>query len=199
MTDQELIDKGRECLKIVERSQMRLGELVLEYAPIGEASRKTGAYDRLQEYADKIGADPGTIRNYRAVAHAWKGIDHRGLNFSILKRLQSVGDKEKLIDALDAEKPPTTSGRWTADSAEQFAREHNLWTHSRAPGAGPQALDIIAALVRVNESLRTMLDKEYDPEAKERLVEVLDEFSETIREVREKLAQKDEVPVGESV
>lgn len=155
MTDQELIAAGRQAAGTVERAQLELGRLALAYAPIGDPSVKTGTYGRLREYAEAIGVDEGTLRNYRAVAHAWQ--DYRDAaavyGFTVLKALTPVAHKDRLLAAMSEAEPPTKSGRWTAAAAVEFAREGGYWSHAAAPGAGPTVLttlrNVRAALARI--------------------------------------------------
>ncbi len=181
MTDDELVAEGTKLVQVIERAQMTLGMLALEYAPIGDPSVKTGGYDRLQEYATAIGCDFGTLRNYRAVAAAWKGVDHGEHKFSLLKGLAPVHDKPGLMTALAAAPAPTKSGRWTVVAAQQFAREHGFWTPEDSPP------DHVSPLRRLRSWIASVPVAELDDRQRADLLAVVDETRGDLLLLREYL------------
>lgn len=152
--DAEIIEEGRQLATVNERSAWRLGELALEFAPVGDPARKTGVYARIREFAEAIGAADGTIRNYRQVVASWQGIDVEGFVFGTLDDLVSVTDKAGLIAALRDTEPPTKSGRWTGPAAVEFAKENGFWSHA----AGAQARDVMSVLERTRRNLTRLTD-----------------------------------------
>jgi hypothetical protein len=128
-TDEELIAYGRSLVQRRDKAMFDLGLVVLQYAPVGPTGAKTGVLARVNEFADAIGIDRAAIYRYRTVAHSWQGHDVDGLNFSTLWALMPVEDKAGLLDAMSEAGPPqgTRGGRWTMQTAVQFAREHGFW------------------------------------------------------------------------
>lgn len=149
MTDRELIEAGKKLAVTMERDQIELGRLALEYAPIGEQSVKVGTYTRIREYADAIGMEEGTLRNCRTVVHAWRDVDHEGFGFSLLKACAAVAHKEDFIAALRDNDPFTKSGRWTAAAALQFAKDNGFWTHSTA---ARRSADVVLEAIRTSRA-----------------------------------------------
>lgn len=184
MTDQELIEKGLEYARLEERAQMKLGEFALAFAPIGQPGSKTGTYQRLQEYADAIGVDFGSLKNYRATAHAWQAVKIDNFGFTTLKALAPVAKKQELLEAMREAKPDNKSGRWTAEAAVEFAKENGYWSHSSSPGSGPS---LTSRLDKITESLREIGDIE-DEAQREQLAQALDRLAAVVEMVREKLA-----------
>src|SRR4051812_7167215 len=95
-TDSELIEEGRMLARTIERTQLRLGQLARAFAPMGEAGRQTGAMGRTEMVAESIGAEPNTLKRYRATAHAWSQFDisDNEFTYSLLEQLSAVVDKE---------------------------------------------------------------------------------------------------------
>lgn len=126
---QRLVEEGRKLATAVHRAQWKLGHLALRYAPVGDPSFKSGAYELLAEYAERIGMEVGTLRNYRAVAFAWSGQPVGSQKFSILKALASAPDKAAVAEMLLAEEPGTV------EEAVALATERGL-LRRRSRGAG---------------------------------------------------------------
>jgi len=187
MTDKELISAGKQAVGVIERAQLRLGMLALQYAPIGEGSVKTGAYERLREYAEAIGVDEGTLRNYRAVAAGWKGIDTEGFGFTVLKATLPVAKKEKLLPLLRDTDPPTKSGRWTVPAAVEFAREQGLWSHAPAPRASDS---VMAALRSTRASLAKLAELDLSEEETADVLTLIEEVRLELEQLQESIAQK---------
>jgi hypothetical protein len=183
MTDEELIAAGRERVRVMQHAQLELGQLALQYAPIGDASVKTGAYTRLREYAEAIGMDEGTLRNYRAVAHAWQGEDHEGVGYSTVKALTSVAHKDKVVELLRKTEPPTKSGRWTAPAAVELAKEHGLWSHN----GGYRTTDVLGVLRRTRGALARVDIDELSDEERQDMLTALQEVTSEVTTLRERL------------
>ena len=149
-TDEELIAQGRTLMQQRDKAMFKLGLLALEFAPMGEVGRKTGALERLQLFAKEIDGDPSTIRRYRTVAHAWQGLDVDGLSYSTLWGLLPVADKEGLLEAMAEVGPPQDSrlGRWTMQTAIQFARDHGFWTERHNTHALTQLLGALRRAIK---------------------------------------------------
>lgn len=184
MTDEQLIAEGRECVAKIQHQQLRLGQLALEYAPIGDPSVKTGQYERLREYAEAIGVDEATLRNYRATAHAWQQVEPGPLTFTAQKALISVAHKGRLVEELAKATPPTKSGRWTAPAAVDFAREHGYWSHSEAPRA---AGDLVRAIRTYRGKIARLGVDELDDEQKDDVLAALRELIVEVQTLQEVL------------
>jgi hypothetical protein len=183
MTDEELIAAGRKHAAVIQRAQLELGRLALQYAPIGDASVKTGAYTRLREYADAIGVDEGTLRNYRAVAHAWQEIPAPCVGFTTMKALTSVAHKDRLVELLEKTPPPTKSGRWTVPAAVELAKDAGLWSHDGAS----RTADVVAFLRRTRGTLARVDVAELGEQERQDLVAVVNEVSSELLTLRERL------------
>jgi predicted nucleic acid-binding Zn-ribbon protein len=72
-------DRWRELvlMGIVKDAQRNwfLGQAALEILPMGEGNGKNGRDALLAAYADEVGIEAGTLRDYRQVAHAWPAED----------------------------------------------------------------------------------------------------------------------------
>lgn len=192
MTDAELITQGRKYATMIQRSQLELGKLALEYAPIGEPGVKTGTYDRLQEYADAIGVDAGTLRNYRTTAAAWQAQQEKvkGYGFTVLKALTSVARKDDLIEAMAQTEPPTPSKRWTADAAVTFARDEGYWSHSGAE----RSIDMLGALRRTRTTLAKFAEADLTPDEARDMLAVVEEVQREVEGLKAALQTRLEVP-----
>lgn len=65
------VAEGRRLVEQLQQDKWRLGDLALEVAPMGDGHARNGASDVLDDYADAIGLEAGTLRQYRTVANAW--------------------------------------------------------------------------------------------------------------------------------
>lgn len=143
-SDEQIVEDGRECIKQRDRLQLRLGRLALEFAPMGAQGFRSGSYRRIDMYADRVGADAGTLRNYRNVAAAWQVVEIGESEFSwaILKALAPVGDKEQMVAILRSEKRPDAPDKpWTAEAALDVARERGLMP-GKPTGRPPQGGEV---------------------------------------------------------
>lgn len=108
-----LVLAGREIVKRQEVDALRLGRLTLEYAPVGPNFQRTGAYARVREYAESIGADWRYLRNLRNIAWAWSETDVQEgeVPFVLLRALAPVTNKHVALEWLRYrrldESPPT--------------------------------------------------------------------------------------------
>lgn len=130
--DTELIEEGRVLAKRLGRTQLKLGRLALEFAPMGEVGKTTGAFDRLEEYADEIGVPAGTLRTYRQVAAVWGAQVKDGeFPFNMLYRLMPCVEKEAVLVRLRRE--AEAGHPLTVDAAVRWAEQEG-WMQ-RAPQA----------------------------------------------------------------
>lgn len=193
MTDAELIAAGRKLAVKQDAAQLDLGRLALAFAPMGDAGPKTGIYNRLQLYADEIGMEVGTLRNYRAIAHAWAGVEVGAFGYTVLKACASVGDKAGLLDAIAQATAPTKSGRWTADAAVRFAKDQGFWTHDSAPRDAAETL--IRAVERTAGSLSRMADLDLNDSERGQLATALRDLALEVADARERLRNNAPRPV----
>lgn len=187
-TDAELIEEGRKHVSVIQHAQLELGKLALEFAPIGEASVKTGKYERLHEYADAIGIDFGSLRNYRACASAWLEHDHEGITYTALKALAPVVRKKELVALMRATDPPTKSGRWTAPAAVDLARANGLYSDEEPEPGDSDVLSFVRRTMGGLARLSNAIDVD-TLEANERreLAGALTELTSEISTLRERL------------
>jgi hypothetical protein len=165
----------------------------LAYAPIGVPGRKSGHYERLREYAAAIGADVGTLRNYRAVAHSWEGVDPGELGYSVCHALTPVQDKARLVEMLATTKPETRTGRWTVVAAVEAAQRWGLWeprTEGRRPSS--DATVVLRTLRWTRTSLARIAVDELDDDARSDALVELTSLDEQITALREALSARSE-------
>lgn len=123
LTDKQLIEEGRRAATMHDRAQMKLGQLCLQFAPIGEHGIQTGVKKRVREYAKAIGMEPSTLLVYRSIAASWSKQplpDGVHVPYSVVKMLAPVEDKAEVIERL--RKPPR--GGWTYAKASKVAKEY---------------------------------------------------------------------------
>jgi len=187
MTDEELIAEGRKLVGTLERAQLELGRLALQFAPIGEPSVKTGVYDRVDRYAEEVGVDTPSMRNYRTVAHGWQGIDTGGFGFSVLKACLSIGDKEGFLEALREHTPRTRSGRWTVAAAVEFAHANGYWSHRSARRDSIEAM--ISTVKRTRHTIARLPEYEWSGHQLDALMSELTQLALEITTVREHIRE----------
>jgi hypothetical protein len=139
--EEELVDQGKQLVKRMSRSQLRLGKLALEYAPMGEVGSPSGAQARVKLYAERIEMDRGTLSQYRGVANAWRTTDvgDDEFSFQVLVALRRVGDKEGLLKRLREEKINTTK------KAVDFAIKNGFLPRQRSPKGTPRRSELTAS------------------------------------------------------
>lgn len=184
MTDQDLIARARALVSRRLGIQWELGELALEYAPVADPSIQTGVWKRLEQFADAIGINVTTLRNYRTTVHAWQGVDHEGIGFDALKYLNACDQKQLAVELLRSNEPPTQSGRWTGVAAYEFMRERGLVTTRL--GRGPA--DAIGTLRKTRGALARLGEFNLDDQTRGDLIATLAELAEEINVMRERLA-----------
>lgn len=67
----ELVERGIVASRQLSGAQWTLGDLALEVEPMGEDHARTGAYGRLERYAELIDVAMPSLLGYRKVAAAW--------------------------------------------------------------------------------------------------------------------------------
>lgn len=126
MDDDDLIRLGQIAARQLQGAQLRLGRLALQFAPIGERGHNVGTNERIRLYAEKIGVDERTLRQYRHIAHAWEGFPVEDRSFTLLRVLAPAADKDKALEMLD-------SGTWTKGQLIEHARKKGIIGTTRAP------------------------------------------------------------------
>lgn len=67
----ELVERGIVASRQLSGAQWTLGDLALEVEPMGDDHARTGAYGRLERYAELIDVAMPSLLGYRKVAAAW--------------------------------------------------------------------------------------------------------------------------------
>lgn len=98
----ELVSKGQHLIETLTQDKFGLGDLALIAAPLGSDGAHNGSSATLDEYAQAIGCEPSSLREYRRVADAWPESQRRSkdASFSVHQELASEPDRFNVLGKL---------------------------------------------------------------------------------------------------
>lgn len=184
--EQELIEAGREIARRLNRDQLALGRLCLEYAPMTEQWVKTGAVERVAAYAAAIDYSVRSLLKFRSVAHSWRdtNVQPHEFPFNMLKRLAPAEDKEPVLEWLRDWRayhgsPPTVDHALEHARSMGWLRSKNWRTEAR-----PRPTTKLKHALSVLHEIDAATVKPYQ---RDRMVELVDEIRAEVDRINKEL------------
>ncbi|MEU8134985.1 DUF6192 family protein [Streptodolium elevatio] len=127
---EELLQRGRELVDRVARSQLELGDMALEIEPMGPWGGGHAAADEqvytvesaIGMFAEGLGLATSTVLGYRWTASRWPAEQRRpGVSYSVLAALASIADPDERFATVADEPLNERTGRrgWWLDEANR--------------------------------------------------------------------------------
>jgi hypothetical protein len=145
----QLVAAGKKAVEKESDAKWELGDLALEVAPMGDDAAHNGALETMDEYAEAVGVEFETLRQYRSVAHEWpRGTRVPGASWSAHR--EAMGNEKMRRILTGKQKPPKGKATWTVDALRQKAGKQPT-RHEPPPRSYREKAEVAAEYLREPE------------------------------------------------
>lgn len=165
----ELIAKGEE-LKVMEdridaeagNVRWLWGDLALEVAPMSTRGHDSGAYGRLQEFADQLDVSFESLRQYRSVADSWpNGVRSPFQPWIVHQKIANREDREELISNPVDVRTGEKVDRWTYRGIQRYLGIKTSPHYQAPPNTTEEKAELALSLAE-DEEVAAVLRKTLD-------------------------------------
>jgi hypothetical protein len=179
---QELVQQG-----IIRDGQRNwfLGDAALEIAPIGENGAHNGSEANLQQYADEIGVEFGSLNVYRKVAHAWPPVNRvTGTSWKVHSQL--MGSKGLIRPGMTVTQAAAALGQKNVGRTGPKADIKDRVAAARDYMTDPEVAREVMADPDVAEAILA------DPVISQRASDIIERGAQTMADAREKAERREQ-------